>query len=88
MAVPISVRRMDFPLPTDQTMATRGSGSGASNIGYIPFSNGSIDGRYIGMQADSMTSIRTLPGDKRKRSFWAKVRGKVRKIFGRKKMIG
>ncbi|KAL9004448.1 MAG: hypothetical protein Q9188_002747 [Gyalolechia gomerana] len=83
IAVPTSVRRVDFQLPTDQTMATRGNSSGALNMGYVPLGNESVENRWMGSHFDSQASIRALPGDKQRRSIWARIKGKAKKVFGR-----
>ncbi|KAI4167890.1 MAG: hypothetical protein LQ343_006849 [Gyalolechia ehrenbergii] len=83
IAVPTSVRRVDFQLPTDQTIATRGNSSGALNMGYVPLGNESVENRWMGSHFDSQASIRALPGDKQRRSIWARIKGKAKKVFGR-----
>lgn len=83
IAVPTFVRRVDFRLPTDQTMATRGSSSGASRVGYVSLGDEGAGKTRTGSRPDSQASIRTLIGDKQRRSIWSRIKGKAKKVFGR-----
>lgn len=85
LAVPISVRRLDFDIPTDQTMATRGSGSSAPHYGHHPLEgvNKEDQSAHLGRDADSHASMFVHLGDQEKRGPWAKIKRRTKQLFRR-----
>ncbi|KAL8729363.1 MAG: hypothetical protein Q9166_004756 [cf. Caloplaca sp. 2 TL-2023] len=87
MAVPKFVKKVDFQLPTDNTMATRGSGSNPLDSGADLVDNASASSRSVDVVSgiSDGASMRVLPDDKKKRSAWASIKRKAKAVFGRKK---
>ncbi|KAL8895406.1 MAG: hypothetical protein Q9207_008188 [Kuettlingeria erythrocarpa] len=83
-AVPTSVRRIDGQIPTDQTMATRGSGSSMlRNEDLAPNSAavqvGNVDAQIGG---NTHAGMPVHVGDKQKRGLRARVKETTKKLFG------
>ncbi|KAL8951752.1 MAG: hypothetical protein Q9222_002302 [Ikaeria aurantiellina] len=81
VAIPIAVRKANVQNPTDQTMATRGSGSTASRLG----------GNHLDIQnpetqdLDRRDKEVALKEGKGKHSLWTQIKHVVRKVFSRRK---
>lgn len=87
LAVPMRVRRVDYQSPTDQTMATRGSGSSSSQHGFRP-----VDGTEVSplpaqssKGADPQVSMFLHAGNKEKHGLWERIKHGTRQSFRRRK---
>lgn len=83
LAVPTSVRRVDGQIPTDQTMATRGSGSSMlRNENPAPASAtvqvGNVDSQLRG---NTHASMPVHVGDKQKRGLRTRIKETTMKLF-------
>ncbi|KAL8917225.1 MAG: hypothetical protein Q9208_008064 [Pyrenodesmia sp. 3 TL-2023] len=84
LAVPTSVRRVDGQIPTDQTMATRGSGSSMLHNEGRPRTSATVQGGNVDAQTrgTSLASMLVHVGDKKERGLGARIKNKTKQLFG------
>ncbi|KAL8675705.1 MAG: hypothetical protein Q9224_007404, partial [Gallowayella concinna] len=83
LATPTSIRKVNFQLPTDQTMATRGSGSEPPDSPVDPMDTTSARSPSVGVRsgASEVSSMRDLPEDEGNGSVWTLIKRKVKAMF-------
>ncbi|CAL8574667.1 hypothetical protein XPA_000622 [Xanthoria parietina] len=79
VAIPTFVRRVDLQCSTDQTMATRGSGSGLSG----PTGGELNDTTYGDRQSIDQRSREGRETSMKRRRSWASIMQRTKKLFGR-----
>lgn len=84
LAVPTSVRRLDGQIPTDQTMATRGSGSSMLHNEGRPNTSATVQGGDVDARTrgTSHASMLVHVGDKKKRGLGSRIKNKTKQMFG------